>query len=82
MIRVIVERSFDTPQTEADMAAVANRERDCLGIYRVTWRRSLLSEDRRHMLCEYDAPDAESVRRVQRQAEAQFDRVWTAEVIE
>jgi hypothetical protein len=82
VIRVVVERTFATPQTDADMAAVADRERGCLGIYRVTWKRSLLSDDRRRMICEYEAPDAESVRRVQRQAEADVDRIWTAEVIE
>ena len=82
MIRVVVERTFATPQTDADMASVANRERDCLGIYRVTWKRSLLSDDRRRMVCEYEAPDAESVRRVQQQAEAAVDRIWTAAVIE
>lgn len=82
MIRIVVERTFATPQTDADMAAVANRERGCLGIYRVSWKRSLLSDDRRRLICEYDAPDAESVRRVQREAEAQVDRIWAAEVIE
>jgi len=82
VIRIVVERTFATPQTDADMAAVANRERGCLGIYRVSWKRSLLSDDRRRLICEYDAPDAESVRRVQREAEAQVDRIWAAEVIE
>ncbi len=70
------------PQSDADMAAVANRERPCLEIYGVTWKRSLLSEDRHRLVCEYEAPDVESVRRVQREAEAQFDRIWVASVIE
>jgi hypothetical protein len=82
MIRIVVERSFGSPQSDADMNAVAVRERPCLQIYGVVWRRSLLSEDRRRMVCEYEAADAESVRRAQREAEAQFDRVWSAEVIE
>jgi hypothetical protein len=82
MIRIVVERTFATPQTDDDMAMVADRERGCLGIYRVTWKRSLLSDDRRRMICEYDAPDAESVRRVQQQAEAAVDRIWTAAVFE
>ena len=82
MSRIVVERTFEMPQSDADMAAVANRERPCLEIYGVMWKRSLLSEDRRRLVCEYDAPDAESVRRVQREAEAQFDRIWIASVIE
>jgi hypothetical protein len=82
MSRIIVERNFASPQSDADMAAVANRERPCLEVYGVAWRRSLVSEDRRRMVCEYEAADAESVRHVQREAEAQFDRIWAADVIE
>ena len=82
MSRIIVERNFDTPQSDSDMATVADRERPCLGIYNVQWKRSLLSTDRRRMVCEYEAADAETVRKVQREAQATFDRVWVADVIE
>jgi len=82
MSRIIVERNFETPQSDADMKAVADRERPCLEVYNVAWKRSLVSDDRCRMVCEYDAPDAESVRRVQREAQAEFDRIWIAEVIE
>jgi hypothetical protein len=82
MIRIVVERTYDRPQSDEDMAAVANRERNCLDIWQVAWRRSVLSEDRRRMICEYEAPDAESVRRVEQQAEASFDRIWVGTVIE
>jgi hypothetical protein len=30
------------------------------------------------MICEYEAPDAEAVRNVQRTASLPFERVWTA----
>lgn len=80
--RIVVERSFDTPQSDADMMAVANRERPCLAAYQATWKRSLLSADRKRMVCEYEAADAETMRRIQREAGAQFDRVWVGEVIE
>ena len=82
MSRIIVERSFDTPQPDDDMKIVADRERPCLGIYDVTWKRSLLGSDRKRMVCEYEAADAETVRKVQREARAQFDRIWVADVIE
>jgi hypothetical protein len=82
MSRIIVERNFETPQSDADMKAVADRERPCLEVYNVAWKRCLVSDDRCRMVCEYDAPDAESVRRVQREAQAEFDRIWIAEVIE
>jgi hypothetical protein len=82
MSRIIVERSFETPQSDADMAKVADRERPCLDVYGVQWKRSLLGADRMRMVCEYEAADAETVRKVQREAQARFDRIWAAEVIE
>ena len=80
--RIVVERSFDTPQSDADMSKVADRERPCLAAYQAAWKRSLLSSDRKRMICEYEAADAETMRRIQREAEAQFDRIWVGEVIE
>ncbi len=82
MSRVIVERTFATPLADSDLMAFASRQQRCLEIYRVTHRRSLLSQDRRRMMCEYEAPDAESVRRVQHEAEGSFERIWVAKVIE
>ena len=34
------------------------------------------------MVCEYEAADAETMRRIQREASAEFDRVWVGDVIE
>lgn len=82
MSRIIVERIFDAPPSEKDLEAAAIRERPCLTAYGVVWRRSLLSADRLRMICEYEGPDAESVRRVQREAGNSFDRAWPGEVIE
>ncbi|MCW5621122.1 MAG: DUF4242 domain-containing protein [Burkholderiales bacterium] len=82
MPRIIVERNFDTPQSDADMQAVADRERPCLAAYDAAWKRSLISADRKRMVCEYEAADAETMRRIQREAGAQFDSVWIGHVIE
>ena len=82
MSRIVVERNFAVPQSDADMKAVADRERPCLGIYNVAWRRSLVATDRMRMVCEYEAADAETVKKVQREAAAQFDRIYVADVIE
>ena len=43
LMRIVVERSFDTPQSDADMKLVADRERPCLAAYEAKWTRSLLS---------------------------------------
>jgi hypothetical protein len=78
---IIVERTFEQPPSDADLSAAGIRERPCLDLYGVAWRRSVLSADRLRMVCEYDAPDAESVRKVQREAGNVFDRVWPGNVI-
>jgi len=80
MPRVIVERHFVAPVTEADVMAVKARQDDCLDNYNVTWVRSRLSADRLHMICEYDAADTESVRKVQNEARARVDRIWPADI--
>jgi hypothetical protein len=82
MSRIVVERSFETPQTDADMKIVADRERPCLAAYDAMWKRSLISADRKRMVCEYEAADAETMRRIQRETGAQFERVWVGEVID
>lgn len=82
LLRIVVERSFDTPQSDADMKLVADRERPCLAAYQATWKRSMLSIDRKRMVCEYEAADAETMRRIEHEAGAQFDRIWVGEVIE
>ena len=81
MPRIIVERTFEAPLSQEDLTATETRMAPCLGLYRVRWIRSYWSADRRRMICEYDAPDAQSVRSVQREAEAKFDQIWPADVL-
>ncbi len=81
MPRIMVERSFEPPLTEEELRAVEARMAPCLELYDVRWIRSFWSSDRRRMICEYDAADAASVRNVQREAEAKFERMWAAEVL-
>ena len=82
MQHFIVERSFSPPFSDQELSAVAERMAPCLEMHQVRWVRSHLSEDRQRMVCEYEARDAESVRKVQHEAEAKFDRVWAAQLIE
>jgi hypothetical protein len=81
MPHIIVERTFDTPLTQEELAAVEARMAPCLDLYNVQWIRSFWSADRRRMICEYDATDVASVRNVQREAAAKFDRAWAADVL-
>jgi hypothetical protein len=82
MSRIIVERKFDDPESFGDLQAQEDRFAWCLEQHRVTFVRSYFSKDRRRMICEYDAPDAEAVREVQRTASMPFERIWTAEVFD
>jgi hypothetical protein len=81
MAHIIVERSFQTPMSQQEIDAVGQRIAECLELYRVKWIQSFLSPDRRRMICEYEAVDAESVRNVQQEADARYDRVWIADVL-
>jgi hypothetical protein len=82
MAHVVVERSFSSPQSDDDLARVEDRLAPCSGMHGVVWKRSVVSVDRRHMICEYEAPDAETVRQVQREAGASFDFIWSGEIME
>ena len=81
MPHIIVERSFETPLTQEELADVERRMAPCLDLYYVRWIRSYWSTDRRRMICEYDAADVASVRNVQREAAAKFDNAWAADLL-
>jgi hypothetical protein len=81
MPRIIVERSFETPLTREELDIVEARMGPCLDLYKVRWIRSFWSSDRCRMICEYEAADIASVRNLQREAQAKFDRVWAADVL-
>lgn len=81
MPRIVVERSFASPLTEAELRATEERMAPCLDLYNVRWIRSFWSADRRRMICEYEAADVASVRNVQREAAAQFDRAWVSDLL-
>jgi len=76
--QVIVERSFDEAVEFEDLQAQGDKVSWCLDQHRVRFLRSYLSSDKKRMICVYEAPDAESVRIANRQAEVPFDCVWTA----
>jgi hypothetical protein len=77
MALVIVERAFETPVTFDEMRAQGARFGWCLDQHGVRFLRSYLAADGLRMICLYEAPDAESVRQVNRQAGMPFERVWT-----
>lgn len=77
---VVVERTFSESVDFEAIEAMEARVGWCLEQHRVRFLRSYLSNDGRRMLCLYEAPDAESVREVNRIGGLPFDSVWTATV--
>src|SRR5688572_16976303 len=82
MPHLIVETEFDSPLTDEERDRQAQRLDPCLEAHGARWMRSYLSTDRRRIVCEFEAADAEAVRGAFRSARVGFTRVWTAEVFE
>ena len=80
MARVMVEQVFPEPFTDEQYSAFAKKLDPCLEVRNGMWRRSSLSLDRLRMICEFEAPDAESVREAMRAAGIAFERIWPASV--
>jgi len=80
MARVMVEQVFTEPFTDERYAKFAKKVDPCLELRNGTWRRSSLSKDKLRLVCEFEAPDAESVREAFRNAGVAFERVWAADV--
>jgi hypothetical protein len=78
---VIVERVFAEPVPAEALQARLQTIEGCHTAHRVRFIRTLLSRDGLRAICEYEAPDAESVRAVNRQLDAPYERIWTAQVI-
>ena len=80
MAHLIVEQTFAPPLTDEEHGRIGQRLDKCAEAYGARWMRSYLSTDRRRMVCEFEAPDAEAVRSSYRSAGVAFERVWTAEL--
>lgn len=79
---VMVERNFREPVTFEEIQAIEDAGSWCLEAHDVTFLKTFFSKDRRRMLCLYRAPDAEAVRRAERQARVPFDLAWACAWVE
>jgi hypothetical protein len=82
MARIVMELEFEKPASDDEVKAFAERVDPCLEVRDGAWARSYLATDRRRMFCEFEAPDAESVRDALRSAKIAFVRVWSADVFD
>jgi hypothetical protein len=80
MATMVVEQSFDHALTSEELNALAKRVDPCLEAHGAKWMRSYIASDRKRLVCEFEAADAEKVRESYRSAGVSFERVWTADV--
>jgi hypothetical protein len=76
---VLVERRFEQPVAFEDIQGQERAQSWYLDTYHVRFLKTFFSKDRRRMLCLYEAPDAETVRRAQEQAKVPFEHAWTCQ---
>src|ERR1700694_4107269 len=80
MANMVLEQTFESPVTPEELNEMAKRVDRCLEMHGARWMRSYLSTDRKRMICEFEAADADKVRESYRSAGVNFERVWTADV--
>jgi hypothetical protein len=80
MERVIVERTFDEPPDMEELQAREKTASWCLDTWGITPLASFMSRDGRRLICTYEAPDAEAVRKANETAGLPYDSIWTATV--
>ena len=73
---VLVRRRFAQPVSVEEIQALEDAGAWCLEARRVKFIRTYFSIDCKRMICLYRAPDAESVRQAQRQANMPVEDVW------
>jgi hypothetical protein len=81
MALVVVERVFERAGDFDELRAREDAVSWCLATQRVRLLRAFLSLDKQHMVCVYEAPDAESVRTTQRAVGLPVSHAWTATTV-
>jgi hypothetical protein len=81
MPHILVEYVFETPKTDADVAAMSRKLGPCLVARDVVWQATFIAQDRRRQLCIFKAADAQTVRDAFRSAGVGFERAWAADSI-
>lgn len=80
MAILVLEQTFETPVSDEELNAAARRMDLCLEAHGARWIRTYLAKDRRRMICEFEAVDAERVRESARSAGIAFESCWSADV--
>lgn len=82
MARILVEKHFNPPITQEKWDQDVAHGIPCHSAHNVHWIRSMMSRDRTQVICEFEAPDTDTVQRSFRKAGLPFVRIWSIEIIE
>lgn len=82
MVRVLVEKIFESPISQEKWNQDIAIGIPCHNAHNVRWIRSMMSRDRSRAICEFEAPDADTVRRSFRKVGLPFARIWTVDILE
>ena len=81
-VTVIVVTDFDPPISDATNQAMGERVFSCLAAQHASWVRTYLSIDRRRMVCNFEGPDADTVRLILHMSKTEFGRAFRADLRE
>ena len=79
MALVVCERKFNQPVTVEGFINASAQLGPCLDVRGIRWIGSAISADGSKCVCRFEAPDAESVRQANREADCPFEHVWLAQ---
>lgn len=80
MEHIIVEGLFSKPLDEEEEHRAAQEVDRRLDVQGGRWLRSYYSKDRKRCICEFLAPDVESVREAWEASGMPADQIWSAQV--
>ena len=82
MITIVLEHRFEGRTFDlVRFDAAQRRNAPCLEVHGVRHLVSYVAPDGLRMICVFQAPDCEAVRRTARQLGYRYDRVWAATVV-
>lgn len=79
---LIVEHDHDPPATDADLEHMVSVLTPCLDVRNIRRLRTVMASDGRRGYCEFEAPDAETLREAYRSAQVKFRSVWSARIFD
>ena len=77
-----MEDSFSPPLSDEGLHAAFDALKPCLEVRSVRRLPSWLADDRRSMICEFHAADAQAVRDAYHAAQVRYAKVWPAQLFE